>query len=105
MIGFAEEELTAHSFNWRGIFRYRIAMEGNVLSRSSTWPATATRSSASGRCPAPTRDTLLGIPATGHEVVWRQCHLYRFDENGRAIEHDAIRDDVRLLRQLGKIDA
>ncbi len=43
--------------------------------------------------------TLLGVPATGRKVEWRQCHLYRFDENGRAIEHDAIRDDVGLLRQ------
>jgi predicted ester cyclase len=45
---------------------------------------------------------LLGIPATGREVQWRQCHLYRFDGDGRAIEHDAIRDDAGLLRQFGK---
>ena len=43
--------------------------------------------------------TLLGVPATGRKVEWRQCHLYRFDEDGRAVEHDAIRDDVGLLRQ------
>jgi predicted ester cyclase len=46
--------------------------------------------------------TLLGVPATGRKVEWRQCHLYRFDESGRAIEHDAIRDDVSLLRQFGE---
>jgi steroid delta-isomerase-like uncharacterized protein len=45
--------------------------------------------------------TLLGVPATGREVAWRQCHLYRFDGDGRVVEHDAIRDDVGLLRQLG----
>jgi predicted ester cyclase len=45
--------------------------------------------------------TLLGVPATGRKVEWRQCHLYRFDDSGRTIEHDAIRDDVNLLRQLG----
>lgn len=45
--------------------------------------------------------TLLGVAAGGREIAWRQCHLYRFDESGRAIEHDAIRDDVSLLRQLG----
>jgi steroid delta-isomerase-like uncharacterized protein len=45
--------------------------------------------------------TLLGIPATGRKVAWRQCHLYRFDEDGRAVEHDAIRDDAGLLRQFG----
>jgi predicted ester cyclase len=46
--------------------------------------------------------TLLGVPPTGRQVEWRQCHLYRFDENGRAVEHDAIRDDASLLRQLGE---
>jgi predicted ester cyclase len=44
---------------------------------------------------------LLGIPATGKKVKWRQCHLYRCDESGRAVEHQAIRDDVGLLRQFG----
>jgi steroid delta-isomerase-like uncharacterized protein len=43
--------------------------------------------------------TLLGVPATGRKVEWRQCHLYRFNDSGRAVEHDAIRDDVGLLRQ------
>ena len=43
--------------------------------------------------------TLLGVPATGRKVEWRQCHLYRFDDSGRAVEHDAIRDDASLLRQ------
>ena len=46
--------------------------------------------------------TLLGVPATGRKVEWRQCHLYRFDASGRAVDHDAIRDDVGLLRQLGE---
>jgi predicted ester cyclase len=48
------------------------------------------------------RGTLLGVPATGTRVQWRQCHMYRFDESGRAIEHDAIRDDVSLLRQFAE---
>jgi steroid delta-isomerase-like uncharacterized protein len=43
--------------------------------------------------------TLLGVAATGRKVEWRQCHLYRFDESGRTVEHDAIRDDASLLRQ------
>jgi predicted ester cyclase len=43
--------------------------------------------------------TLLGVPATGRKVEWRQCHLYRFDKSGRAVEHDAIRDDVGLPGQ------
>jgi predicted ester cyclase len=45
---------------------------------------------------------LLGVPASGRKVAWRQCHLYRFDASGRTIEHDAIRDDVGLLRQFGE---
>ena len=45
--------------------------------------------------------TLLGIPATGRQVSWRQCHLFRVDAEGRAVEHDAIRDDVGLRRQMG----
>jgi predicted ester cyclase len=45
--------------------------------------------------------TLLGVEATGRKVAWRQCHLYRFDGSGRTVEHDAIRDDVGLLRQFG----
>ena len=45
--------------------------------------------------------TLLGIAATGRKVQWRQCHIYRFDAEGRAIQHDAIRDDVGLMRQFG----
>ena len=46
--------------------------------------------------------TLLGVPPTGRKVEWRQCHLYRFDESGRTVEHDAIRDDVSLLHQFGE---
>ena len=46
--------------------------------------------------------TLLGVQATGGKVAWRQCHLYRFDESGRAVQHDAIRDDVSLLRQFAE---
>ena len=44
---------------------------------------------------------LSGIPATGKKVSWRQCHLFTVDDEGRFVEHDAIRDDLGLLRQLG----
>jgi steroid delta-isomerase-like uncharacterized protein len=52
-----------------------------------------------GRMSGTHEGTLLGVPASGRKVEWRQCHLYRFDSHGRAVEHDAIRDDVGLLRQ------
>jgi hypothetical protein len=42
------------------------------------------------------------LPPPAGRVEWRQCHLYRFDESGRAVEHDAIRDDVSLFRQFGE---
>jgi predicted ester cyclase len=45
--------------------------------------------------------TLMGVPATGRRAEWRQCHLFRVDADGRALDHNAIRDDVGLMRQLG----
>jgi steroid delta-isomerase-like uncharacterized protein len=46
---------------------------------------------------------ISGIPATGKKVSWRQCHLLSVDEEGRFVEHDTIRDDLGLLRQLGVV--
>jgi predicted ester cyclase len=45
--------------------------------------------------------TLMGIPGTGRAVRWRQCHLFRVDADGRALDHRAIRDDLGLMRQMG----
>jgi steroid delta-isomerase-like uncharacterized protein len=45
--------------------------------------------------------TLLGVPATGRRVSWRQCHIVRVGPDGRAVEHNAIRDDLGLMRQMG----
>ena len=44
---------------------------------------------------------LLGVPASGRRVEWRMCHLMRWDADGRAVEHRAIRDDLDLKRQMG----
>jgi predicted ester cyclase len=46
---------------------------------------------------------LLGVPASGRRVAWRQCHLFRVDEEGRALDHSAIRDDLGLMRQMGAL--
>jgi steroid delta-isomerase-like uncharacterized protein len=43
---------------------------------------------------------LLGVPGSGRRVEWRMCHLTRFDSEGRATEHSAIRDDMGLMRQM-----
>ena len=48
---------------------------------------------------------LSGIPPTGKKVSWRQCNLFKVDDQGRFVEHDAIRDDLGLLRQLGVMPA
>jgi steroid delta-isomerase-like uncharacterized protein len=44
---------------------------------------------------------LLGVPGSGRRVEWRMCHIMRFDADGRAVEHRAIRDDLGLMRQMG----
>ncbi len=43
---------------------------------------------------------IMGVQATGQRVTWRHIHWFRMS-NGTIIEHDAIRDDRGLLRQLG----
>jgi steroid delta-isomerase-like uncharacterized protein len=44
---------------------------------------------------------LMGLAPTHRKVQWRQCHLIRVGEDGKATEHRAIRDDAGLMRQLG----
>jgi predicted ester cyclase len=46
---------------------------------------------------------LLGVPPSGRRVEWRMCHMMRFDGEGRAVEHSAIRDDLGLMRQMGAL--
>ena len=48
---------------------------------------------------------LSGIPPTGKKVSWRQCNLFTVDDQGRFVEHDAIRDDLGLMRQFGAAPA
>jgi predicted ester cyclase len=43
----------------------------------------------------------MGLAPTHRKVQWRKCHLIRVDDDGKAAEHRAIRDDVGLMRQLG----
>jgi steroid delta-isomerase-like uncharacterized protein len=46
---------------------------------------------------------LLGVPPSGRRVEWHMCHMMRFDSDGRAVEHSAIRDDLGLMRQMGAL--
>ncbi|WP_322758978.1 ester cyclase [Frankia sp. Cr2] len=43
---------------------------------------------------------IMGVQAKGQQVTWRHTHWFRMS-GGKVVEHDAIRDDRGLLRQLG----
>ena len=47
---------------------------------------------------------LMGVPATNRPVAFRQVHLIRF-EDGKGIEHWAVRDDLSLMRQLSVVSS
>jgi predicted ester cyclase len=44
----------------------------------------------------------MGLAPTSRSVVFRQVHIFRF-QDGLAIEHWAVPDDLDLARQLGPI--
>lgn len=44
-----------------------------------------------------------GIAATGRPVDIKHLHVFRV-ENGQAIEHWGVRDELTMLRQIGEID-
>lgn len=41
----------------------------------------------------------FGIPPTGREFAYKQMHMIRI-EDGKGVEHWAVRDDASLMRQL-----
>ena len=44
----------------------------------------------------------MGLAPTGRPFAFRQVHIVRF-QDGKAIEHWAVRDDLTLMRQLGAL--
>jgi predicted ester cyclase len=42
-----------------------------------------------------------GLPATHKPFAVKHVHLFRFAEDGRAVEHSAVRDDLGMVMQLG----
>jgi predicted ester cyclase len=42
----------------------------------------------------------MGVPPTQRSVAVQQVHIVRF-QDGKGIEHWAVRDDLTLMRQLG----
>jgi SnoaL-like polyketide cyclase len=46
-------------------------------------------------------DSIRVLPPTGHRFAHEQVHISRFDAEGRALTHLAVRDDLGLMIQLG----
>ncbi|TMG26084.1 MAG: ester cyclase [Chloroflexi bacterium] len=45
-----------------------------------------------------------GMPASGKTATWSEIHIVRF-ENGKAIEHWGVVDQMGMLAQLGFVEA
>lgn len=41
-----------------------------------------------------------GVPATHKPFAVKHVHLFRFADDGRVVEHSAVRDDLGMLMQL-----
>lgn len=44
------------------------------------------------------------LPPTGNKISYDAVHIYRIGEDGKIVEHKAIRDDLTFLAQLGVIE-
>jgi predicted ester cyclase len=42
-----------------------------------------------------------GVPATHKPFAVKHVHLIRFADDGRVVEHSAVRDDLGMIMQLG----
>lgn len=45
------------------------------------------------------------LPPTGKDISYEAVHIYRIGEDGKIVEHRAIRDDLTFLAQLGVVGA
>jgi steroid delta-isomerase-like uncharacterized protein len=43
------------------------------------------------------------LPPTGNRISYEAVHIYRISEDGKIVEHKAIRDDLTFLAQLGVV--
>jgi steroid delta-isomerase-like uncharacterized protein len=43
------------------------------------------------------------LPPTGKNISYEAIHIYRIGEDGKIVEHKAIRDDLTFLAQLGVV--
>jgi steroid delta-isomerase-like uncharacterized protein len=46
------------------------------------------------------RGDFMGMPASGKSATWSEIHVTRY-ENGKAVEHWAVVDQLSMLAQLG----
>ena len=46
-----------------------------------------------------------GVAATHKPFAVKHVHLIRFSEDGRALEHSAVRDDLGMILQIGLLPA
>src|ERR671911_168116 len=45
----------------------------------------------------------FGIPPTGKDISYRAVHVHRIGNDGKIVEHKAIRDDLTFMVQLGLV--
>jgi predicted ester cyclase len=43
------------------------------------------------------------IPPTGNDFCYRAVHIHRIGNDGKIVEHKAVRDDLSLMMQLGVV--
>ena len=43
------------------------------------------------------------LPPTGNKINYEAVHVYRIGEDGKIVEHKAVRDDLTFLAQLGVV--
>jgi predicted ester cyclase len=43
------------------------------------------------------------LPPTGNKVNYEEVHIYHIGKDGKIVEHNAIRDDLTFLAQLGVV--
>ena len=43
------------------------------------------------------------IPPTGNDICYRAVHIHRIGNDGKIVEHKAIRDDLTFMMQLGVV--
>ena len=49
----------------------------------------------------PCSSTFFVIPPTGNNISYQAVHIFTIGDDGKIVEHKAIRDDLSLMVQLG----